>query len=117
MSYKVEFQKELEEKDDTSYISRWSALITLNAFQSTDIQGFPVFYLAKEGALNKEDGYFTLSQNKDKTFHKALHHVSDTTYESVEIGSSTQIDANSMLGVAVDKDQAWQVDSLWRTNY
>jgi hypothetical protein len=74
MTYTIEYHKELEEKDAQpgSYISRWSTLITINSYKG-DIKGFPVFFMAKEGKLNNEQGFFNVTMNSRKDFYKAMH--------------------------------------------
>jgi len=117
MNIRAEFYKELEEKDPGNYISRWSAKFTISALDEGNITGIPVFYIAKEGRLNQEQGFFNLSMNSRGDFFKVMHQVDNQTFESFEVGSDQQISNYSMIGLAVNESMAWQLDAVWRQNF
>lgn len=90
MQYTVEYQKELEQKDElpNEYISRWTARITIKEYQG-EIKGYPVFFAAKEGKIKAEEGYFKVSNNVKNNFYKLQHAVDpvNNIYEIIEIGN------------------------------
>jgi hypothetical protein len=75
MKYTVEYYKELEEKDDEKdqFISRWSAQIKVSGLNSSDITGYPIFYIAKEGAAPGELDYLTVNYSQPNNFYKVSH--------------------------------------------
>lgn len=61
VNFTIEFLKEIEdtENPDKGFISRWTANIKVDKYDNTrDILGRPVFFIAKEGKLPGEDGFF-----------------------------------------------------------
>lgn len=112
MNISVEFYKEFEILDGVDqHLSRWSAQINIKRLKEENpIEGFPIFFIAKEGALKGEDDYLTYEQNEDQTFSKVYHQVAnplpDTyTVETLEMGSSTK--EQKTFGVRVPEDEAW----------
>ena len=74
MSFNIEYYKELEQIDGTNdYISRWLSKVTISGLDGKDPLGFPVFFVAKEGALPGEQDYLNASVSKDTNLFKISH--------------------------------------------
>lgn len=59
MDITIEFFKEYEVLDEEyQYLSRWSASINIQRLDKEKVvEGFPVFFVSKEGALKNEANY------------------------------------------------------------
>lgn len=59
MDITIEFFKEFEVLDEEDqYLSRWSASINIQRLDKEKVvEGFPVFFVSKEGALKNEANY------------------------------------------------------------
>ena len=61
VNFTIEFLKEIEDTEDPDkgFISRWTANIKVEKYdKNREILGRPVFFIAKEGKLPGEDGFF-----------------------------------------------------------
>ena len=84
INFTIEYHKEIELVQDPKprYISRWTAKIKVQRpTQFYPSKGRPVFFIAKEGNLTNEDGYFKVFNKDDSTFYKVMHGVGNLTYE------------------------------------
>jgi hypothetical protein len=80
-------------------------MIEVSQYGDAPMNGYPVFFVVKEGADGEEDDFLSVKE-LDDNFYKVSHRIEDNVYEQIEIGTiqSEESTDNKMIGVRVDVD-------------